>query len=263
MNASITPPLTARAPRRTVAIAAALALLGALAFGWPSLRVWQAERAATQAFDRDLERLELEILDRKRTTRGGFPERAAENLRFERIHALLHRHRHDPAPGFRKRVNLLLGVYDRTAAQVAAANRAAKLTLAVQYARASEVQDPERARQLIQLLAEMRHFATEFRAEVEASREYSRQAVARSGLPKALRAEIWRVADQAYLNLRPSVEGAERVLPVMKRLEVLVAFLDRHRGAYLVLPGDVIYFTDPDVQREWIVLERKTRRIER
>jgi hypothetical protein len=263
MNAPTPPPLTPHAPRRTVAIAVALALVGALAFGWPTLRGWQAERAASRAFDRDLERIELEIVDRKRTARGGYTEQTAENLRFERIHGLLHRHRYSAAPRFRKHINLMLGVYDRTAAQVAAANRAAKLTLAVQYAQASEVQDPERARRLIQLLAEMRHFATAFRGEVDASREYARQAVARSGLPLAQRAEIWRAADRAYLNLQPSVDGAERVLPVIKRLEVLVAFLDRHRGSYEVLPGDVIFFTDPDVQREWIVLERKTQRIER
>jgi hypothetical protein len=227
---------------------------------WPAVRDWRAERSAAQAFDLELKRLDLELIDKRLAARGALSKSAAEQWRFDRIHALLVRHRHDPAPVFRKRVNLLLGVYDRTAAQVAAANRAAKLTLALQYARASEVQDLERARQLRQLLAEMRHFATEFRAEVDASREFSRQAVAGSGLPVAQRAEIWRVADQAYLNLRPSVEGAERVLPVLTRLEVLVAFLDRHRGSYLVYPGDVIRFTDPDVEREWIVLERKTKR---
>lgn len=246
-------------PRQRRFALGAAALLAVALFAWPTVRDWRAERAATRAFDADLQRVELELFDRKRTQRGGVTERAAEQFRFERIHALLRHHRHAQAPKFRKRANLLLGVYDRTAQQTAAANRAAKLTLAVQYARASEIQDPERARQLMQLLAEMRHFATEFRSEVERSREYTRQAIARSGLPAAQRAEVWRVADQAYLSLRSSVEGAERVLPVIKRLEVLVAFLDRHRGAYLVYPGDVIYFTDPDVQREWIVLERKTK----
>ena len=233
-----------------------------MALAWPALRGWQAERAAARGFDAELHQLELELIDKRIKAHGGLSKSAAEAWRFERIHALLHRHRHDPAPRFRKRINLLLGVYDRTAAQVAAANRAAKLTLAVQYAQAYDVQDPERARQLLQLLAEMRHFATGFRAEVEASREYSRQAVARSGLPVAQRAEVWRVADQAYTNLLPSVAGAERVLPVIKRLEALAAFLDRHRGSYLVYPGGVIRFTDPDVEREWIVLERKTKRAE-
>ena len=154
-------------------------------------------------------------------------------------------------------MNLLLGVYDRTTRQAAASNRAAEVTLLVQFARVSDVQDPARARKLMQLIAEGRRFAETFRAEVEASREFSRRAVAQSGLPLEQRAEIWRVADEAYLRMRPSVVGAEGLLPVLKRLEVLVAFLDRHRGSYLVFPGEVIVFTDPDVNREWIVLARK------
>ena len=228
-------------------------------FAWPAARDWQRERVAAQAFERDLERIELEVLDKRRSTRGGFTERAAENLRFERIHQLLRHHRHAIEPQFRKRMNLLLGVYDRTARQTAASNRAAQVTLKVQLARASDVQDPLRARQLMQLIAEGQHFAREFRAEVEASREFSRNAVAESGLPQAQRAEVWRVADEAYLQMQPSVMGAERLLPVLARLEVLVAFLDRHRGKYLVYPGNVIVFTDPDVNRKWIVLERKHR----
>ena len=228
-------------------------------FGWPAARDWQRERSAARAFDQDLERVELEVLDKRRTTRGGFTERAAESYRFERIHQLLRQHRHAVAPAFRKRMNLLLGVYDRTARQTAASNHAADVTLKVQFARVSDVQDPARARQLMQLIAEGQHFAREFRAELEASREFSRKAVAQSGLPQAQRAEVWRVADEAYLRMQPSVTGAESLLLVLKRLEVLVAFLDRHRGKYLVYPGEVIVFTDPDVNREWIVLERKHR----
>lgn len=249
------PPATVARRRAVLAAAALAAAVAALA--WPVARDWQRERAASRAFDVELQRIELEILDKRRTTRGGFTERAAENLRFERIHGLLRHHRHAEPPKFRKRMNLLLGVYDRTAQQTAASNRAAKVTLLVQLARVADVQDPARARQLLQLLAEARHFATGFRAEVEASREFARRAVAQSGLPLEQRAEVWRVADQAYLDMQPSIVGAERLLPLLKRLEVLVAFLDKHRGAYLVYPGDVIVFTDPEVNREWIVLSRK------
>ena len=242
--------------RRRLALGAA-ALFAVAVLAWPAARDWQRERAASRAFDVELERIELEILDKRRSTRGGFTERAAENLRFARIHDLLRHHRHADAPVFRKRMNLLLGVYDRTAQQVAASNRAAAVTLRVQLARVGDVQDPARARLLLQLLAEARHFATEFRGELERSREFSRRAVAQSGLPLAQRAEVWRVADQAYLMMQPSVDGAERLLPLLKRLEVLVAFLDRHRGSYIVHPGDRLVFLDPDVNRQWIVLERK------
>ncbi len=245
----------ATAPRRWSLGAAALLAVAALA--WPAAHDWQRERAASGAFDADLQRIELQLLDKRLAARGGFNERAAEHWRFERIHVLLRQQRHAEAPRFRKRINLLLGVYDRTARQTAASNRAAQVTLLVQYARVSDVQDPTRARRLLQLIAEARHFATEFRAELAASREFSRRAVAQSDLPLAQRAEVWRVADQAYLRMQPSVEGAERLLPVLKRFEVLVAFLDRHRGSYVVYPGEVIVFTDPDVNREWIVLERK------
>lgn len=245
------------APRHRRAALGAVALLAVAALAWPAARDWRHERAASRAFDRDLESVELELLDKRRTQHGGVTERAAEQWRFERIHALLRHHRHADAPGFRKRMNLLLGVYDRTARQTAASNRAAQVTLRVQLARVSDVHDPDRARTLMQLIAEGQHFATEFRAEVEASREFSRRAVAQSGLPLEQRAEVWRVADEAYLRMQPSVDGAERLLPVLKRLAVLVAFLDRHRGTYLVYPGEVIVFTDPDVNREWIVLERK------
>lgn len=250
--------MTLEPRQRRLALGAA-ALLAVAALAWPAARDWQRERTASRAFDLDLERIELEILDKRRSTRGGYTDRAAESFRFERIHGLLRQHRHAEAPAFRKRMNLLLGVYDRTAQQVAASNRAAAITLRVQLARVSEVQDPARTRLLLQLLAEARHFAIEFRGELERSREFSRRAVAQSGLPLAQRAEVWRVADQAYLMMQPSVDGAERLLPLLKRLEVLVAFLDRHRGSYLVYPGDVIVFTDPDVNREWIVLERKHR----
>ncbi len=242
--------------RRCVALGAA-ALVAVTALAWPAARDWQGERAANRAFDVDMRNVELQLLDKRLAARGGFTERAAEHWRFERIHALLRHHRHAEAPEFRKHINLLLGVYDRTARQTAASNRAAQVTLLVQYTRVSEVQDPDRARKVLQLIAEGQHFATSFRAELEASREFSRRAVAQSGLPPAQRAEVWRVADEAYLQMQPSVDGAEHLLPVLKRLEVLVAFLDRHRGSYVVYPGEVIVFTDPDVNREWIVLERK------
>jgi hypothetical protein len=245
------------APRQRRLALGMAALLAAAALAWPTVRDWHREREASRAFDVDLERIELEVLDKRRNTRGGFSERAAESLRFERIHALLRHHRHAEPPRFRKRMNLLLGVYDRTAQQAAASNRAAKVTLQVQLARVADVQDPARARLILQLLAEARHFATAFRAEVEASREFSRRAVAQSGLPREQRAEVWRVADQAYIDMQPSVAGAERLLPLLKRLEALVGFLDRHRGAYLVYPDGTLVFTDPDLNREWIVLQRK------
>jgi hypothetical protein len=180
----------------------------------------------------------------------GEPGRArVARWEFERTRELVRAHRTAAAPRFAAQMSLLTRVYDRSARFARLTARLDELTARSLRLTPPELGDPQRTAQALRELAEAQRISAGLREALVADHEQARREVAGSGLPEAARAQVWRVADQEFVQQLAVVEAAERAAPKVARNRELLAYLEDRRGAWTVSRDGRVRFADPLAQR--------------
>jgi hypothetical protein len=244
--------------RAKLALLVAAVVATAVAIGRPHVAEWRAERAAERGYAEALREIDLKLVDQRLASHGGvYTDDAARRWRYARVHQLLRASADSPAPRFRAKSRLLLGIYDRTSGLVDEAARAADLSFRLQLLSPEAFADPEASARSLLEIKELRRFAESYRARVEASREQTRREIAASPLGRAERAQLWTTADQAFLTLESNAKSADALLPKLAVLEECFIFLDLHRGRYDAYHDGTVVFWDLPKHQQWAELRRR------
>lgn len=254
--------MSPRGLRIALATGAALAALLVL----PYARALWLERGAVREFQQAVLNLEIARQDRLYTgisplDKGRTPmmDVALRQWVFHSTHALVKARRASPAPGFRKYMALLDGVFERSLRLGEQVGRLAEIDHGISQLTVVDLADPERAKAALRAFHEARAITRELRPMLEQHHEYARGAVRHSGLSDEARAAVWRAADDAYVTQLAIVASVEQAEPERAKRERMVRFLDEHRRAYTVDPRFGLVFHDRLVGIEYQRLNRRLR----